>query len=119
MAKDTYHDAVRRALEKEGWTVSDEQYKFTSGEANFEIDILAERLITAERGDEKIAVEVKSFRSQSPMNKFHEALGQYENYSMALEDINPPRDLYLAIPVSIWETFFRNHLFKRSFGEGN
>lgn len=107
MAKDTYHDAVRRALEKEGWTITDEQYKFSTGEASFEIDLFAEKLIVAERGNDKIAVEVKSFRSQSPMNKFHEAVGQYDNYLFALEEYAPERILYLALPIDLWETFFQ------------
>ncbi|MCC7506383.1 MAG: XisH family protein [Saprospiraceae bacterium] len=107
MARDTYHDAVRRALEKEGWTITDEQYKFSTGEASFEIDLFAEKLIVAERGNDKIAVEVKSFRSQSPMNKFHEAVGQYDNYLFALEEYAPERILYLALPIDLWETFFQ------------
>ena len=48
MAKDTWHDAVRRALEKDGWKVTHEQFKFNSGDAQFEIDLLAEKLIVAE-----------------------------------------------------------------------
>ena len=107
MARDTYHDAVRRALEKEGWTITDEQYKCSTGEASFEIDLFAEKLIVAERGNDKIAVEVKSFRSQSPMNKFHEAVGQYDNYLFALEEYAPERILYLALPIDLWETFFQ------------
>ena len=107
MAKDTYHDAVRRALEKDGWTITNEQYYLAIGEVDFEIDLFAERFFAAERGNEKIAVEVKSFRTQSPMNKFHEALGQYENYLLALEETEPDRILYLAIPESLWRTFFQ------------
>lgn len=107
MAKDTYHDAVRKALEKEGWTITDEEYYFTTGDATFSIDLFAEKILVAERGDEKIAVEVKSFRSQSPMNKFHEAVGQYENYLLALEDEAPERLLFLAVPVALWDTFFQ------------
>ena len=107
MAKDTWHDAVRRALEKDGWTITNEQYNFATGKANFEIDLLAEKLFAAERGNEKIAVEVKSFRTQSPMNKFHEAVGQYDNYLIALEDVEPDRVLFLAIPEGLWTTFFQ------------
>ena len=107
MAKDTWHDAVRRALEKDGWTITNEQYNFATGKANFEIDLLAEKLFAAERGNEKIAVEVKSFRTQSPMNKFHEAVGQYDNYLIALEDVEPDRLLFLAIPEGMWITFFQ------------
>jgi Holliday junction resolvase-like predicted endonuclease len=107
MAKDTYHDAVRRALEKDGWTITHEQYNFATGKAGFEVDLLAEKIFAAERGGEEIAVEVKSFRTQSPMNKFHEAVGQYENYLIALEDVEPQRILFLAVPESLWRTFFQ------------
>ena len=113
MAKDTYHDAVRRALVKEGWTITSEQYNFTTGKAGFEIDLLAEKLFAAERGNEKIAVEVKSFRSQSPMNKFHEAIGQYDNYLFALEDVEPDRLLFLAIPESLWRNFFQKPFIQK------
>lgn len=40
MAKDTYHDAVRIALEKEGWTITAEEYYFSTGDASFAIDLL-------------------------------------------------------------------------------
>ncbi len=40
MARDTYHDAVRRALEKEGWTITDEQYYLAVGEAELAIIVL-------------------------------------------------------------------------------
>ena len=41
MAKDTYHDAVRRAIEKEGWTITAEEYYFTTGDAAFSIDLFS------------------------------------------------------------------------------
>jgi hypothetical protein len=40
-----------------------------------EIDLMAEKLILAERSTEKIAVEVKSFLSPSAISEFHTALG--------------------------------------------
>lgn len=113
MAKDIYHECVRIALEKDGWAISAEEYYFISGDAAFSIDLFAERILVAERGDEKIAVEVKSFRSQSPMNKFHEAVGQYENYLLALEDEDPERILFLAVPVALWETFFQKPFIQK------
>lgn len=113
MARDTYHDAVRRALEKEGWTITAEEYYFTTGDVAFAIDFFAEKILVAERNDERIAVEVKSFRSQSPMNKFHEAVGQYENYLLALEDEAPERVLFLAVPIFYWETFFQKPFIQK------
>lgn len=49
-----------------------------------EIDLGVERLLGAERGDGKIAVEVKSFLARaSAISEFHMALGQFINYRAA------------------------------------
>jgi hypothetical protein len=41
------------------------------------VDLGAERLIAAQRGDEKIAVEIKSFTGPSAIHEMQMALGQY------------------------------------------
>ncbi|MBE9063749.1 element excision factor XisH family protein [cf. Phormidesmis sp. LEGE 11477] len=76
------------------------------------IDLAAERLIIAERKEEKIAVEVKSFISASPVSDFHVALGQFLNYRMMLEIEEPDRKLYLAVPLEIHATFFQGSFMK-------
>lgn len=76
----------------------------------FKIDLGAERLIAAERAGEKIAVEIKSFASNSAVSDFHTALGQFLNYQIALEEKEPERQLYLAVPVDAYETFFQTRL---------
>ncbi|MGC9528347.1 MAG: element excision factor XisH family protein [Limnospira sp.] len=73
-----------------------------------EIDWGAERLLAAERGDDKIAVEVKSFlASASAISEFHTALGQLINYRAALGREDPDRILYLAIPNLVYNSFFK------------
>lgn len=74
---------------------------------DFEIDLAAEQLLAAERENQKIAVEVKSFISASNISDFHTALGQFLNYRDALERVEPDRQLYLAVRVPIYETFFQ------------
>ena len=106
MAKDTFHDTVERALEKDGWTVSQKVYPIDLGGVQMEIDIAAERLLVAERDLEKIAVEVKSFLSPSAISEFHTALGQFLNYRAALRMKEPERTLYLAVPRSTYRNFF-------------
>ena len=69
-------------------------------------DLGAERLIVAEQGTTKIAVEVKCFNQNSDINEFHSALGQYINYNIALSEQEPDRLLYLAIPYNTYITFF-------------
>ncbi len=56
------------------------------------IDLAAEKLIAAERENEKIAVEVKSFlEKSSAISEFHTALGQFINYRGALRRREPER----------------------------
>ncbi len=68
------------------------------------------------RAGEKIAVEIKSFIGRSNVSDFHTALGQFMNYQFALEEFEPERKLYLAIPVSIYNSFFQRR-FVRSVVE--
>lgn len=113
MAKDIYHYVVKEALEKEGWDVTHDNFPLKVGEVGFAIDLGAERLIVATKGIEKIAVEVKSFIRSSPVNAFHEALGQYENYFLALEDYEADRKLYLAVPLNTYNTFFQKPFIQK------
>ncbi|MGI2902072.1 XisH family protein [Tolypothrix sp. VBCCA 56010] len=112
MAKDRFHDAVRSALEKEGWIITADPYQMSVGDVDFEIDLAAE-MLAAERAGEKIAVEIKSFIGRSNVSDFHTALGQFINYQFALEEFEPERKLYLAVPESIHNTFFQRR-FTRS-----
>jgi len=78
MARDTFHNAVRTALEKEQWTITDDPLKFKTNAGRLEIDLGAEQsLLAAEQGNVKIAVEIKSFMSGSPLSEWHTALGQF------------------------------------------
>ncbi|MBE9057759.1 XisH family protein [Sphaerospermopsis sp. LEGE 08334] len=106
-AKDKFHTVVRRALEKEEWKITDDPLRLEVGGTKFEIDLGAEQLLAAERGKEKIAVEIKTFLSDSPLTDYHAALGQFLNYRLALEISDPIRILYLAVPIGVYESFFK------------
>jgi hypothetical protein len=103
---------VRTALEKEGWTITADPYEVSVGDVDFEIDLAAE-MLAAEKEEEKIAVEIKSFIGGSNVSEFHTALGQFLNYQYALEEFDPQRKLYLAIPDSVYKSFFQRR-FTRS-----
>ncbi|WP_199249310.1 element excision factor XisH family protein [[Phormidium] sp. ETS-05] len=108
MAKDRFHQVVKTALAKDGWNITHDPLQIKVGSVEMEIDLGAERLLGAERGDEKIAVEVKSFlASASAISEFHTALGQFINYRAALRREQPDRILYLAVPDLIYNTFFQ------------
>ncbi len=57
-AKDLFHDAVKNALIKEGWTITDDPLTFKIDGINISIDLGAEKIIGAEKDGEKIAVEI-------------------------------------------------------------
>ncbi|GBE92581.1 fatty-acid oxidation protein subunit alpha [Nostoc cycadae WK-1] len=62
----------------------------------------AERLIAAQRDQEKIAVEIKSFLAPSNLSEFHTALGQFLNYRIVLREKQPERELYLAVNLETY-----------------
>jgi hypothetical protein len=105
-AKDIYHEAVKQALIKDGWTITHDPLTLRSGGAAISIDLGAEKLIAAQKGNEQIAVEVKSFAGHSVLSEYHSALGQFINYRQVLEEEKAQRELYLAVPVEVHQTFF-------------
>lgn len=105
-AKDIFHKAVKQALITDGWTITDDPFVVRIGSIDLYIDLGAEKLIAAKKEEEIIAVEVKSFLGTSLVSEFHTALGQFLNYRFALEQKEPSRELYLAVPVDIYNAFF-------------
>ncbi|MFB2921570.1 MULTISPECIES: XisH family protein [Aerosakkonema] len=114
-AKDIFHPIVRSALEKEGWTITHDPLYLKVDEDKLYVDLGAENnLLGAERSGQKIAVEIKSFLGLSLINDFHEAIGQAWNYKVVLEEEQPNRILYLAVPEDIYEEFFNRRLAQMS-----
>lgn len=112
MARDKFHQCVRHALEKDGWTITDDPLRLSSGSVDVEIDMGAEKLLGAERGTEKIAVEVKNFLSPSPVNEFEDTYGQFMLYRKILKKLKSPHELYVAIPSFAYDKFFQRSLIK-------
>ncbi len=106
MARDLFHYIVRSALEKDGWVITDDPLSIRYGGVDIQIDLGAEKLLAAEKGTDKIAVEIKNFVSASKIYEFHTALGQFINYRTALRLEDPQRILYLAVPSAIYNDFF-------------
>ena len=108
MAKDIFHETVKKALEKDGWKITHDPYRLRYGVVDVYIDLAAEEAIAAEKAGVKIAVEVKSFAGGSNISEFHTALGQFLNYRIALDSSDEPeRILYLAVPKDVYQTFLR------------
>jgi len=105
MAKDVFHNHVKEALIKDGWTILKDPLSITvdGGDRRVEIDLSAEKILIATKETEKIAIEIKSFLSASLLNEFNSALGQYLTYRDILTDFNYSEILYLAIRLETYD----------------
>jgi hypothetical protein len=103
-AKNIYHAAVVAALKADGWTVTDDPLTLTVGDRNLFIDLAAERTeLAAEKGVEKIAVEVQTFPNPSVVADLQDAIGQYVLYRSVLSRQHPDRPVFLAVPAKVYD----------------
>jgi hypothetical protein len=117
-AKDIYHDVVCHAIIKDDWVITDDPYTLKLGTiSNLFIDLGIEKVIAATKENKKIAVEIKSFVSNSLIADLEKALGQYILYSKALKLQEPERILYLALPESAFDNLFQDLTMRTLFLE--
>jgi hypothetical protein len=111
-ARDTYYQVVKNALVKDGWTITHDPFRLSWGGKDLYADLGAERLLAADKGGQRIAVEIKSFTGPSQMTDLERAIGQYAIYHAILKEREPGRQLYLAVPLDILRD-----LFEEPFGQ--
>lgn len=105
-ARNIYHESVRNALGKDGWVITHDPLRLSWGGKDTYVDLGAERLLAAEKGGRRIAVEIKSFVGDSIMEDLENAIGQFVVYRAVLAEIDPDRMLYLAVPVTVLQDLF-------------
>jgi hypothetical protein len=118
--KDASHDIIKTALIKSGWEITDDPYVISYGERFLFVDLGVQRIdrVSAEchipssrfigacRKGERIAVEIKEFRSKSVMLDLEQAVGQYTLYRLLLGKVDPRRKIYLAITDTVYDEIF-------------
>ena len=119
MARDKTHQFFRETLEKEGWNVTHDPLFIKMGTIPIHIDLGAEKIIGAEKNDEKIAVEIKTFGNSSFITAMYEAVGKFIIYRKALVVLRPERLFYLAIPDDIYTRIQKEPIIKDVFIEEN
>jgi hypothetical protein len=100
--RDAFHIPVRQALIKDGWTITHDPLRLRLGARDLFVDLGAQPFLGAERGDVRIAVEIKGFGGPSDVKDLEDALGQFILYHDILGATDPGRILYLAIPQEAW-----------------
>jgi len=105
-AKDIFHDAVINALTRDGWVITHDPYTISMGQKKVFVDLGAKRMLAAEKNNQKIAIEIKSFRHASELHDLEQAVGQYALYHALLVRLDPERQLFLAVPHQVYENIF-------------
>ena len=109
-ARDLYHNQIVEALKADGWTITHDPLTLRWGGKDVFADLGAEKVISAEKGARKIAVEAKSFLGPSLTQDLELALGQYTLYRNILERIEPDRELFLAVDEDAYREVFQEPL---------
>ncbi|MEX0718545.1 MAG: element excision factor XisH family protein [Planctomycetaceae bacterium] len=108
-ARDAIHDTVRNALVKDGWTITDDPYILEYEDLVVYPDLGADRSLGAERGSERMVIEVKSFLGRSSIYELEHAIGQYLIYRILLSIRDPNCRLFMAVARDIHEEVFGNN----------
>lgn len=104
-ARNIHHTAVIQALQADGWTITHDPLLIPYGDRRLFIDLGAERVtIGAERGSERIAVEIASFVADSPVRDLQEAVGQFVVYRAILSKVEPERTLFLGVSPQVYDS---------------
>lgn len=70
------------------------------------MDLAAEKLLIAEKGTQKIAVEIKTFSGDSEVADLEQAISQYFTYLAVMSRNYPDRVLYIAVHEDIFTDIF-------------
>jgi len=107
--RDIYHDIIVTALIQAGWLITNDPLRLRWMERKVYIDLAATHIVAATQNNRLIAVEVKNFASADDVSELEKGLGQYILYQTLLEVIEPERSLYLAIPDTAYDEFFKDN----------
>lgn len=114
--RDSIHHIVKQAIIKDGWQITDDPYVISYGERFLFVDLaatesstpdrMAGQFIGAEYQNSRIAIEIKEFGGKSAIADLEQAIGQYIVYQLLLKQVDPEREVYLAIPDITYYSLF-------------
>ena len=103
---DQCHNQVMRALQKDGWRITEQQVPMKLGRRRVFIDLRATHGANGSR-QELALIEVKCFPDpQNTSQDIYTAVGQYILYRAMLRELELDIPLYLSIPEVIYNDVF-------------
>ncbi len=111
--KDAIHDAVKNALQKDGWNITDDPYRIVYEDADVYADLRVEKQDAQGKIRRALVIEIKEFTGPSPMHRLEEALGQYQVYRSYLSSVAPDERLYLAVDKTSYDRLFVRKSFQK------
>lgn len=110
--RDNSHFSLRRAIEKDGWVITDDPLILILKQTVLKADLGAEKILAAEKQGNKIAIEIKDFNNFSAISELEKTIGQLQLYQWALEEQEPERQLFLAINQAAYSKHFKKPIFE-------
>ena len=115
--RDSIHEPVKQAFIKDGWEITYDPYVISYGERFLFVDLGASSMIGIRQGTKDIAIEIKEFRGQSQIADLEKAIGQYTLYRLLLNQVDPEREVYLAIPEETYNDIFSEPIGKLAIAQ--
>ena len=125
--RDATHDLIKQAIIQDGWTITDDPYVISYGERFLFVDLGATqyaslkgiqgRFIGACKDSSRIAIEIKEFRGRSIIADLEQTIGQYVLYRLLLNQVDPEREIYLAITDVTYDNIFAEQIGKLVISE--
>ncbi|UUO13132.1 MULTISPECIES: XisH family protein [Aphanizomenonaceae] len=110
--RDNLHLSLRHTLEKDGWQITDDPLILALKKTLLKADLGAEKFFSADKEDQKIAIEIKDFDAPSVISELEKTIGQLQLYQWALEEQEPERKLFLGISQAIYLKHFQKPIFQ-------
>ncbi|MBP0016178.1 MAG: fatty-acid synthase [Cyanobacteria bacterium SBLK] len=116
--RDLYHETVRNALIKDGWTITHDPLILGDLELRVYPDLGAEKSFP-DRNNRVLAVEIKVFGSIGQLSELEKAIGQYVLYRSILRRGGSIREPYLAIPLKVYRELFQKAIVQNLIEDEN
>lgn len=110
--KDQIHEAVKSALIKAGWRITDDPYRIHYEDVDVYADLRVEMLEGGIGLRRALVIEIKSFLDDSAIHSLEVALGQYTAYRTFLNEVAPELKLYLAVADTVYQNQFQRKSFQ-------